>query len=330
MAQAIFLPISTSDIDIGKPLPYAVFDGDRKMVLRKGVFVESLEQLEQLAEKGLYRDGRGLEGSAAPRGEAGEAPGAGGVIERSVEKAGEKAVDKTADSARNAHAAERVVAFDEIKLGIGDVFQVQMQIEQSESRYYVKLIGYVKGKSVLITTPEADGNLCFVREGQSFVVRFFSGKNAYAFTANVIRTSTIPFPHLHLSYPAQVRGLVVRSGERVGARLICSVTMHDGVKTRTAAGVVNNISVGGAMLLAREPLGRKGDIVSVKFRILIREIESYLTLDATLCAITRGESGSPDGEFQHGIQFAGLSNEDAIALTAFVYQKMVADSAGES
>jgi hypothetical protein len=27
---------------------------------------------------------------------------------------------------------------------------------------------------------------------------------------SVLRSSNIPFPHLHLSYPSQVRGLVVR------------------------------------------------------------------------------------------------------------------------
>ena len=123
--------------------------------------------------------------------------------------------------------SERVVPLDEIKLAIGDSFQIQTQIEQAEARYYVKLVGYLKGRSVLVTIPEAEGRLCYVREGQAFVVRFFAGRNAYAFTANVLKSSSIPFPHMHLSYPSQVRGLVVRAGERVPVRIICAVVMQE-------------------------------------------------------------------------------------------------------
>ncbi|MCB1933030.1 MAG: flagellar brake protein [Candidatus Accumulibacter sp.] len=213
---------------------------------------------------------------------------------------------------------ERTQPFDEIKLAIGDSFQIQSQVEQGESRYYVKLIGYLRGKSVLVTIPEADGRLCFVREGQVFVVRFFSGKSAYAFTASVLRSSSIPFPHMHLAYPAQVRGLVVRTGERVAVRIICAVVLQEDMKTVNAAGVLTNLSVSGALLSAKRSLGGTGDLLSVKFRVEIRGIEFLDAIDATIRSLARDESG----EYLHGIQFAGLSDDVAIAMTAFVYQQL--------
>jgi Flagellar protein YcgR len=166
-----YIPIRKSDIDIGKPLLWPVYNGDRQLLLKRGFVVETQSQLDGLAEKGLYRDSYGSD--------------AGGSASRRSE-------DEAAERTKSEQPAERSVSLDEIKLGIGDPFQIQTQAEQSENRYYVKLIGYLKGKSVLVTAPQQEGNLCYIKEGQAFVVRFFSGKNAYAFTANVIRAANVP------------------------------------------------------------------------------------------------------------------------------------------
>ncbi len=291
-----YIPIRKADIDIGKPLLWSVYNGDRQLLLKRGFVVETQSQLDGLAEKGLYRDSHGSDSVSALRRGADDA-GARGKAEQTT---------------------ERLVALDEIKLSIGDPFQIQTQVEQSENRYYVKLIGYLKGKSVLFTAPQQDGSLCYVKEGQAFVVRFFSGKNAYAFSGSVTRVANVPFPHLHLSYPSQVRGLVVRSGERVNARIICTVSMPEDTKTVAVPGVLTNISVGGALLSSKKKLGEKNDLLAIKFRIFIREIEFYMTIDATVCSVSKDENG----EFLHGLRFAGLPNDMAIALTAFVYQKL--------
>jgi c-di-GMP-binding flagellar brake protein YcgR len=291
-----YIPIRKSDIDIGKPLLWAVYNGDRQLLLQRGFVVETQSQLDGLAEKGLYREPHGGDvGTAARRNE-----------------------DDTGTRAKSEPPVERSVSLDEIKLGIGDPFQIQTQSEQAESRYYVKLIGYLKGKSVLVTAPQQEGSLCYVKEGQAFVVRFFSGKNAYAFTSNVIRAANVPFPHLHLSYPSQVRGLVVRSGERVNAKIICTVSMPEDTKTVAVPGLLTNISIGGALLSSKKRLGEKNDLLAVKFRIFIREIELYMTIDATVCSVSKDDVG----EYLHGLRFAGLPNDMAIALTAFVYQKL--------
>jgi hypothetical protein len=73
----------------------------------------------------------------------------------------------------------------------------------------VTLIGYLADQGVIVSTPMIDGSVMMIREGQIFVVRLFSGKTAYAFTAVTNRVSHMPFPHLQLSYTKEVRGLVV-------------------------------------------------------------------------------------------------------------------------
>lgn len=291
-----YIPIPKSEIDIGKPLPWSVYNGDRQLLLKRGFVIETQAQLEGLSEKGLFRDSRGGDAGALSR----------------------RSSPDSADKGKAEQTSERTVSLDEIKLTIGDPFQIQTQVDQSESRYYVKLIGYLKGKSVLVTAPQFEGNLCYVKEGQVFVVRFFAGKNAYAFTASVGKVANVPFPHLHLSYPSQVRGLVVRSGERVNTKIICTVSTSEDTKTVAVPGVLTNISIGGALLSSKKKLGEKNDLLAIKFRIFIRDIEFYMTIDATVCSVSVDENG----EFLHGLRFAGLPNDMAIALTAYVYQKL--------
>lgn len=43
-----------------------------------------------------------------------------------------------------------------------------------------------------------------------------------------------------------------------------------------------------------------------------------MTIDATICSLSKDDSG----EFLHGLRFDGLPNDMAIALTAYVYQKL--------
>ncbi|MFZ4539590.1 flagellar brake protein [Propionivibrio sp.] len=293
---AHYKPIRKADIDIGKPLPWSVYNGDKQLLLKRGFVLETQAQLDGLSEKGLYRFFRG---------------GEVGVVSRPNS-------DDTGERAKSEQATERSVTLEDIKLIIGDPLQIQTQVEQSESRYYVKLIGYLKGKSVLVTAPQLEGNLCYIKEGQAFVVRFFSGKNAYAFTSSVTRVANVPYPHLHLSYPSQVRGLVVRSGDRVNARIICSVSIPEDTKTVAVPGLITNISVGGALLSSRKKLGDKNDQLVIKFRVFIRDIEFFITIDATICSVLHDDVG----EILHGLRFAGLPNDMAIALTAYVYQKL--------
>ena len=136
--------------------------------------------------------------------------------------------------------------------------------------------------------------------------------------ADPVAGSTVPVPPLHLSYPPQVRALVVRAGERVETRIICAVVVPEGTGAATTAGVITNISVSGALIHSKTPLGRKGDLLSIKFRMEIRGIEFFAVIDTTIRTLSRDDSG----DFLHGVQFAGLPNDVAIALTAFVYQKL--------
>ena len=47
-----FMPVRKSDVALGKPLTYSLYDGDRNLLLC-GCVVQTQNQLDKLSEKGL-------------------------------------------------------------------------------------------------------------------------------------------------------------------------------------------------------------------------------------------------------------------------------------
>jgi c-di-GMP-binding flagellar brake protein YcgR len=214
------------------------------------------------------------------------------------------------------------INLDEARLQIGDALQLQSLNEQNPVRYAVSLLGYAKGKSVMVSVPEIDGRLLIIRDGQTFVVRAFSGRNVYAFTATVIKSTSAPFPHLHLSYPADVRGLTVRKGARAKVNLIVAIGRDDDA-CFSAAGVMENISISGCLVASRTVLGKKGETVEVKFKLVVAGIESVLSIPAVVRAVNVDYDPSVTGENRYGIEFGTVSPQDMIVLSAFVYQRLL-------
>lgn len=241
-------------------------------------------------------------------------------------------MSEAGSSANDSQGKDTVVRLEDVKLLIGDTLQLQSQISQGISRYYVKLVGYAVGKSVLVTTPVMDGKICLMKEGQSFVVRCFSGKNAYAFPTTIFKVVNTPFPHLHLTYPREVRGIVVRKGARVNTTIIAAVQILSGEKANTsAAASITNLSVGGALVSARSHLGAKGDRITLKFRISLDDIEAFPQVEAVIRNVTTEieTEGGGTPAIMHGIEFREVPQADRVMLTAYVYRKMLEDTADE-
>lgn len=284
--QGGFVKVSVKDVEIGKPLANPLYDGNRKLLLQRGYVIETARQCELLIERGLYRN---INERAAPPRVADEAPA----------------------------SRESITTLDATKIRIGD--PLQMQSKADAPRLVVRLIGYVKNRGLIVTVPEADGEFVMFKEGQSFVVRFFSGQNAYAFTAVVAKQTSVPFPHVHLSYPREVRGLEIRKGSRIDVELIAAIGSDE---SSVNSGKIINLSTGGAALRAKAPLGKKGDVINVKFKILIHGIQSFITFDSAIRTLAQ-ESSDPAMPWLHGLQFVDPDQNMLLALAAFVYQKIV-------
>ena len=234
-----------------------------------------------------------------------------------------------ADSAEQAGevATEKLILLDEARLLIGDMVSLQGQSGDAVERYTVKLIGMSKGRSVLVTSPMIDGKYLLMREGQGFILRAFSGKNAYAFSTQILKSVNTPYPYLHLAYPREVKSLVVRRGARANVKVICVITACDDKPMQTPGSIVN-LSVGGAQMVLKQPLGEKGQHLLIKFKVVVNGIEALLEVHGIIRAISVDRSGETDTPHQLGIQFVDISAEESIPLMAFVYRELLEQSMG--
>lgn len=220
-----------------------------------------------------------------------------------------------------------LIPLEEARLQIGDQVQLHSQRDNGDFRYSVRLIGISKGRSVLVSSPMEDGKYLLMREGQPFILRTFSGKNAYAFTTLILKSVNTPYPYLHLAYPKEVRSLVVRRGARADVRIVCAIVACDDALIQ-AAGVIVNISVGGALMLASQPPGEKDQRLTLKFKIQVNDIEVLLKLDALIRSVNFDRSAQTDTPYNIGLQFVDVLPETSIPLLAFVYNVLLDQSIG--
>lgn len=213
--------------------------------------------------------------------------------------------------------------FEELKPKIGDAIKLQVKDE----RYPVTLIGYVKGRTIMVSTPVVDGGIILLRDGQPVVVRSFSGKDAYAFSSSILRVCNTPLPYLHLAYPKSVQCIVVRKSARAGFDLIGSVTNTDKPEMVANRPVrINDLSIAGASFIAAEQVGEKGDKLSLSFRVKLNDID--ISLATTVNCIVRSVISEPDmdsatDKLRYGVQFIDVPTDIFLLLQNMIYQKLL-------
>jgi c-di-GMP-binding flagellar brake protein YcgR len=291
------VPIKTTDLYVGRPLPWPVYDDNRRLLLKAGYIIESQRQLEMLVEKGLFRSTRPT--SARP------------------------ADEKKGQNEKDEEPATAPIQFDDIRLQVGAA--VQLQLPDSETRYYCKVVGFVKGKTILVTNPVVDDKLIFLREGMSVIVRVFNGKDAYGFSASVLKACTLPVAYLHLSFPRRIEGVVVRRSDRLDVKLIASVQpLRENAENATIPATILNLSSSGALVHGKNPLGAVDEILRLTFRIKINMIDGYIETDAILRSCKPVE---PDGTYPpgwlHGVEFVQLQQQDILLLHSLAYQRLM-------
>lgn len=295
------IPLRRIDLTIGKPLPWPIYDKNSNLLMRAGEVIETHPQFEGLIKRGLFR----LPKSAA-------AP-AQGVAMAMPNVSGE-------DNAGNDSSYD----FEEMKLPVGSRLQLQLSTDQDTERHIAKYLGHIKGVSLLVTTPSVDGKVLFIREGQTFIVRTFTGKTAFGFTASVVRVCNAPTPYLHLSYPKQLHGVEIRSAKRLAVNIIASAQLSGSAEAAKVSCLIVNVSPSGALIAADQALGKIGNVLLITFRIKLGPIDGYIETKGIIRSITQVEGNGGERQKQHhGIQFNELQHQDILLLHSLAYQKMV-------
>ena len=210
-----------------------------------------------------------------------------------------------------------------LELSIGDALQLQFVADERKRRYYSKVIGYLEGQSVLITTPRMDGKIIMVRDNQVVVVRMMTGNQVYGFNTRVLQSCLKPYPYVHLAYPKDLEKVVVRKSRRVETRLEASVDVFsDNITEKmTIKVLLIDISTSGALVIADRPLGRVGEMFSVTADIGVANVNETVTIPSIIRNVREGEEDGKAAYF-HGVEFQLLEQHEHFVLHGFVYEQL--------
>lgn len=281
------VPVRPGDIVIGQPLRWDVYDLHGKLVIGKGGILASEQEEAELLKRHRLREM-------------------------------DLCLDVPSAEDQDAMESKRDVRIllDETSIQPGDSMQIQSSLDSA--RFPVKLVGYLKGKSVIVTNPVQDGTPVYLKEGQAFIARIFSGRYVFAFPCSVLASAVKPFSYVHLSYPADVAGVNIRQGDRARTRAIAAFDTEDG---KRGAGVIVDLSIGGAFLLSKSVDIGMGRHVVLKFKVVIGTIEYVLELPGHVRSV-RDNEDEPLLGTGYGVQFAEVSPEDNLILNTYIFQQL--------
>ena len=207
-------------------------------------------------------------------------------------------------------------AFKDMRLKVGERFQLELPAKLGNRRAIVKLIGYLEGECLFVTAPDEPG-LGPLIEGDSVTVRAFSGQNAFGFVSHVEKSVKLPFPYLHLTFPKRIVGKTIRRSRRIRTELPAKIIGSG----EALEGTLANLSASGAELRVSAEPGKLGDSLTLEFKISVHAVESALKLSAVIRSLST--VGDAAAAIRCGVEFQNLSPADKVQLQSLVYQELV-------
>ncbi len=297
---------NSNEIVSGKPISWSLYTQEYLLLLSEGDMVRDNNHRDELLATGAYRE------------LAWETPAI--SVETAHNLPTQKSVDSTLDK------AESVFTFDDMRLKVEDRLQLEPPSQLARERFSVKVIGFLRGASLLVTVPiTASGLRLQLMEKEKVVMRSFSGQNAFGFACTIERIIKIPYEYMHLSFPDNIQGIKIRKAPRIKTRIIATVQDSKNNSASQISALISDISANGVSLESKQPLGVKGDVLKLAFRVQLHNVDAYLTVNGVIRAVISGEDpdASKLGFIRHGIEFQELQPNDGVVLQSMIYQQMI-------
>lgn len=299
--------VKENDLAIGKPIPWALYDQHLSLLLGQGSVITDIEHRDKLLELGACHEL---------------------FLGTQIIANGDNSSEEVLSSVHARADGSRICfTFDDMKLKVENRLQLQPPTQMAHERFLVKVIGFLRGGTLLVTTPILDNGMRmqFV-EGEMVVMRSFSGQNAFGFSCTIERVCRLPYEYLHLTFPRVIEGVVVRKSPRVKTRIITAVkNLSMSCTHENSPTFISNISADGAALDAKQALGSVGDHINLAFRVCVHSIEVFLSLEGIILTILNchaTETSEPE-IVRHGIEFRGLELNDTVILKSMIYQQII-------
>lgn len=219
-----------------------------------------------------------------------------------------------------------MATFADMHLKPGQAIQLQLK-RTDQVRLYTLLVGYLTERAIIVTTPALSQikDAYEVLEGDRFVCRAFSGRRAFAFTADVLRVAQIPFPHLYLSYPQQVEAVVIRKATRVPFQREISVlkACAEGGEPASHPVTLCDLSLTGAGLEAAPDLATTAEPLELVIPRNGSEQEALKVKGVVRTGRLMEDVKEAPPRSHYGLEFVDLSEEHTRGLQEVIQQQLL-------
>ena len=298
--------VDSNEIVVGKALPWPLYDQQYNLLLFQGDTVRDDQHRAALLTKGAYHE-LSLETPGNINHDTSLFP---------RENPAQPEVDESDSS----------FTFDDMQLKVEDRLQLAPPAQLTRERILVKVIGFLRGRSLLVTTPvTANGVRLQLVEGENVIMRSFTGQKIFAFACSVEKVCKLPYEYLHLSFPDNIEGVVIRKAPRIKVNIIATtIESHPGATEHVPA-MISDISATGASLDAKQQLGKKGDILNLEFKVNLHNMDVYLSIKGVIRTVLGDNPAeAPQADIiRHGIEFQKLQPNDQIVLKSLIYQQLI-------
>ncbi|MDP2805329.1 MAG: flagellar brake protein [Gallionellaceae bacterium] len=324
---------SSSDLVIGKPVPWAVYDESQNPILGQGEIVrDAKHQADLLAAGACYEASLEvpvMDNVEAPIPAKPASAKVAAVSPMPPANLGEAespfAAAKVLPEQAAVDQANKQYTFDDMRLKVEDRLLLEPPAKLGLDKLPVRVLGYLRGASLIVTTPfTPTGQRLQLIENETVVMRSFSGQNAFAFACNVVRICRLPYEYLHLSFPENIQGMMIRKAPRVKTRIIAAVHDSHSASDKQTSALISDISAKGISLDSKQQLGEKGEVLNIAFRVQLHNVEAFLALKGVIRAVIKNdEPDSKSPPVRHGIEFQDLPSNDSVVLQSMIYQQMI-------
>ncbi|MFU8787872.1 MAG: flagellar brake protein [Methylobacter sp.] len=210
-----------------------------------------------------------------------------------------------------------MITFKDINLHVGTRLQLTLP---HGAIYYTEFIGYVDNEYLIIKTPFENGLSVQMTPGQQVILRIVSRVNVVTLNCIIRTVFRAPYYYMHLNFPKDIKVMPLRDAARARVNLPVQV---NGVER---AGVITDISVTGAGIIADKALGKLNQEASISFDFPMKPTNQNAHIDTSVTIrsiqVLPSKKKDAPAKVAHGMLFHDLEPTSQVMLLNLVYDSM--------
>lgn len=309
MTARTLVPLSSTPIQIGQPLPFPIFDAGGRLLLSAGEAPKNERHIERIHEIGMVEAEVATRAAAALH--AASAPGG-----PAPTPANAPAVPQPVRAPEPPRLAD--CRLTSLRMPSGSTVQVSQAGDPPRQLVGI-LVGVLPRAAVYVGLPALDGRAPLAARGAPVGFRCVLGTEIVRFDTALLHFDLLPFPVAVLAYPETISVQRFRRHPRAPVGLECVATNYASPDVAAFPCRVVNLSIGG-LLLEGPTLGMKpGDQVGVDLVLPGPPPRHALKL----MGLVRNATATDDPDVQRcGMEFFELDPPQRLLVENFVLRTL--------